>query len=158
MPSLQPRFQNSFQGSKTQSYVVWRRWHTMLRKKDESWLRNWKTISFFAEISPPIAIKHTQTSANKGINHSIYGMIVSNAQWLTQLSGNSFPFSFYTPSVYSKATYFSQSPTRALILDQIQLLWKWQISCKKWKQVPKKIRWQLGDCFCLIDKTFWTTI
>ena len=47
--------------------------------------------------------------------------------WLIQLTKNSVPISFYTLSVNSKATSFSQSPTMVLsgflTLNQIQLHW-----------------------------------
>ena len=136
----------------------WRWWYTLLCKKAESRLRERYTISTFEEISPPITIKHTRTWPKKGKNHSLWGPIVSTAHWLIQLTKKSFTFSFYTLSVYSKATHFSQSPTAILkslsILDQIQWLWLWKISSKKWQWIPKKILWHLGACCCLKDKSF----
>ena len=47
-------------------------------------------------------------------SHSGYGRISSTPHWLIQLTKNSFPISFNTLSVYSKATSFSQSPKSAL--------------------------------------------
>ena len=75
----------------------------------ESWLRK-KTISTFEEIFGPISLKHTRTWTKNGKKFSIYGIIFSTLHWLTQLTKNSFPFSFYTFSVFSKATWFSLSP------------------------------------------------
>ena len=102
--SLLPRFEHSFYGSETDNYVDWRRWYTLLRKKDESRLRKRKVASIFEEICPPVTINHTRTSAEKGKYHSFYGIFVSTPHWLIQLTKNSFTFSFYTLSVYSKAT------------------------------------------------------
>ena len=86
-----------------------------------------KTISIFKKISPPIKTKHIRTWTKKGRNYSIFGIIVSTPHWFTQLTKTSFTFSFYTISVYVKATWFSQSPTTVLsglsFLDQIQWLW-----------------------------------
>ena len=50
----------------------------------------------------------------KGKNHFIYGIIVSTPHWFIHLTKNSFPFSYYTLSVCSKATWFSQSPMTVL--------------------------------------------
>ena len=51
MQSLLQRFENFFQGPKTDKYVVWRGWCTLFCKEDESRLRKRKTISIFEEIS-----------------------------------------------------------------------------------------------------------
>ena len=56
-----------------------------------------------------------------------WGTIASTPYWLIQLTKKFFPVSFYTFSVYSKATWFSQSQTmalsRLLTSAHIQLLW-----------------------------------
>ena len=68
---------------------------------------------------------------------SIYGINVSTAHWLIQLTKTSFTFSFHTCSVYLKAKWFSQSHTTVLsglsTLDQIQWLWLWKILSRKWQ-------------------------
>ena len=113
--------------TKTDNYAVWRWRYTLLRKKDESRLRKRKAISIFEETSPPITTKHIRTWTKKRRRYSIYGIIVSTPHWLIQLTKTSFTLSFYTLSVYIKATWFSQSPTTVLsslsTLDQIQWLW-----------------------------------
>ena len=129
-------------------------------------LHSWQVATVKNEIHlpiwrscPPITIKHTRMRARKGQTLSIYGIIVSTPHWLIQWTKNSFPFSFYTLSVYSKETWLSQSPTTVssdlLTLDQIQLLWMREISSKNWPKVPKKFLPQLRTCCCLEDKTFW---
>ena len=116
-----------FYGPKADIYVVWRWWNTLLFKKDELRRQKRRAISFFEEISPPVTIKHTRTWAKKGKSHSSYGLIVWTPHCLIELTKNSLTFSFFTLSFYSKATWFSQSPTTVLsgvsILDQIQWLW-----------------------------------
>ena len=54
-------------------------------------------------------IRQLQSSTHKFApkkekNHSLYGIIVSTPQWVIQVTKTSFPFSFSTLSVYSKAT------------------------------------------------------
>ena len=77
-----------------------------------------------------------ELDSKKAKKISKYGIIVSTPHWLIQLTKNSFSFSFHTLSVYSKATWFSQSSTTVLsglsTLDDIQLLWLWRISVEKW--------------------------
>ena len=105
--NLLPRLEYSFWEPKTDNYVVWRRWNALFCRKDESWLRKRKTNSFFGDISPPITINHTRTWAKKSENHSTYVIIMSTSHWLIQILRTSFPVSFYTLSVYSKATWLS---------------------------------------------------
>ena len=54
---------------------------------------------------------HTRACTKRGTNFSIFGIFVSTPHWLMQLTQNSFPFSFCSPSVYRKPTWVSQSPT-----------------------------------------------
>ena len=86
-----------------------------------------KNHLFSEGIFPPITINHTRCWAKRNKNPPTYGIVVSTSHWLTQLSSNLFPDSFETLSVYSKATWFSQSPMTVLsslsILDKVQLLW-----------------------------------
>ena len=78
-----------------------------------------KTIYIFQEVSPPITIKHTRNQAKKGQIYSIDGIIVSTPHWLTQLTKNSFPISFQTLSIYSKAKWSSQRPTMYWMVSQL---------------------------------------
>ena len=73
-----------------------------------------KTIPIFEEICPPITTKHIRTWTKKSRSYSIYGIIVSTPHRLIQLNKTSFTVSFFTLSVYIKATWFSQSPTTVL--------------------------------------------
>ena len=65
----------------------------------------------------------------------LHSIIVSNLHWLMQLNKNSFPLTFFTISVYSTTTWFSQSPTKILrglwTLEHIQFLWLSKISSMK---------------------------
>ena len=100
-------FRRFLQRPKTDNCAVWWQWQTLFCQKDESWLRKWKTISFFfKKSSPPIRISHTRTWAKESKNLSFFGIIVSISHWLIQLTWNFFPASFYTLSVYTKATWF----------------------------------------------------
>ena len=74
----------------------------------EWWLRKRKTISIFEQIYPPTTNKHTQTWVKTGKKRSIYGIILLATHCLRQLTKNSIPINFYTISLYSKATWFSQ--------------------------------------------------
>ena len=76
--------------------------HCIARKTSRDYER--ETISVYEEIPPPITIKHTRIWAKKSKNRPIYSIILSTPHWLIQLTKNSFPFSFDTLSVYSKAT------------------------------------------------------
>ena len=122
---------------KTDTYVVWRWRYTLFCKKDESRLREGKTISISEELSPPITTKHIRTWTRKGRSYSIYGIIVSTPHWLTQLTKTSFTLPFYTLSVYFKVKWLSQSPTTILsglsTLDQFQWLWMNKVLCKNWQ-------------------------
>ena len=88
-----------------------------------------KNLLHFEEIFPPFTIKHTWawTWTKRGRSYSIYGIFLSTPHWLIQLTKTSLTFSFYTLSVYIKATWFCQSPTTVLsglsTLHQIQWLW-----------------------------------
>ena len=123
--------------------IVWWQSHSFFCQKDESWLQKWKTNSFFEEFSPPTTINHTQTKAKKGKILPFLAWICrfSIGCWLLQLTRNSVFVSFYTLSVNSKATGFSQSPTTVLsglsTVDQVQLLWLWKISSKNDKKFPR---------------------
>ena len=69
--------------------------------------------------------KNNQAHPNlnqKSRSYSIYGMIVSTPHWLIQSTKNSFPFSFHTRLVYSKATCFCQTPTTDW---KVSRLWTW---------------------------------
>ena len=128
----------SFKDPKTDNFVVWRGWHTILRQKDESWLRKLITISSFDETSPQITKNHTRTWAKSSQkSFHLWCNCVDLPLVLIQLTRISFPISFYVLSVYSKAKWFSQCPTTVLsfflTLDQIRLLWLQQTSSKKWQ-------------------------
>ena len=115
-------------GIKNDNYFVWWLWYTLICNKDELRLWGRKSISIFWNFSPPITIiKHTKACTKKGKTYYNYVMILLAGDWLVQLTKNSSPFSFYTLSVYSKATWSTQPPTAVLSglsnLDQIQLLW-----------------------------------
>ena len=76
--------------------------HCFARKTSRDYER--ETICIFEEIPPPITIKYNRTLVRKGKNYSIYDIIVPTPHWLIELNKNSFPISFYTFSVFSKAT------------------------------------------------------
>ena len=121
------RFEYYFRDQKHKFFSWWL--HTL-------WLRQWRTVSFFEEMSPPVTISHNQTCAKKMNNHSNYGTGVSTSHWLTQLTKHSFPHSFYTSSIYNKAARFFQSPTTVLsglsTSDKIYLFWLWKIPSESW--------------------------
>ena len=87
--------------------------HIVLQEKrvatteKKSLLHFWKSFSL-------IISKDIRTWTRKSRSYSIYGMIVSTPHWLIQLTKSWFTLSFYTLSVYIKATWFSQSPTTVL--------------------------------------------
>ena len=102
MRSLPQRFENSFQGPKTDKYNVWRWRYTLFCKKDESRLWKRKFISIFDEISPPIKTKHIRTWTKKGWNESKYGINVSVSYWLMIWAAYSIFKSFNSISIYSQ--------------------------------------------------------
>ena len=71
-----------FRDQKTDNYVVWRWWNTLLCMKDESRLRKRKIISSFEEISPPITTKHIRACPKKGQIESKYEINVFVSYWL----------------------------------------------------------------------------
>ena len=75
--------------------------------KKKSHLHFWRNFS----------ANHNQAHPNlnqKRRSYSIYGIIVSTPHWLMQLSKTSVTLSFYTLSVYIKATWTPQSPATVL--------------------------------------------
>ena len=73
--------------------------------KNELLLRKRRTLSIFEDIPPQIRNKHAPPWARKGKNPSTYGLTVSTPHLLILFAKSSNPFSFYTLSVYSKATW-----------------------------------------------------
>ena len=79
----------------------------VVRTKMKNHLIFWKHFS--ANLNQP----HPNLNKNCQ-NVSIHGIIIPTPHWLLQLIGSLFPASFYTLSVYSKATWFSQSQTMVM--------------------------------------------
>ena len=122
------RAEYSVWGPKTEYYVVW--WwsntlHIALQRKQvvtmtkRNYLYFWRKLFANTNQARPNLGQKKQKSL-------YYGIIKKNLHLLIQLTKISFPFSFHTLSVYSKATVFSPSPKTVFLglsnLDQIQLL------------------------------------
>ena len=97
--------------TKINIYVVWRWGYTCFTRKTS---RNYEIEKTHLQFWRNSSAIHNQADPNlsqKGKNQSISGIIQSTPRWLMQFTKNSICFSFYTNSVYSEATSFSQSVT-----------------------------------------------
>ena len=133
--------------------------HCFARKRSRDYEKK-SPLHFWRNFSA----NHNQAHSNlnqKGRSYSIYGIIVSTPHWAIHLTKTSFTLSFYTLSVYIKATWFSHSPTTVLsglsTLDQIQWLTV-KYLVQELTISSKKLLSQLGACCCLKDNSSWTII
>ena len=101
--------------------------HIVLQKRRVATTKQKNFLLFWRNFSQPITTKSILTWKKEAKNHSIYAIIVSSHHWMMQVTESQFCFSFYTRSVYIKATWFSQSLTTVLsglsTLDQVHWLW-----------------------------------
>ena len=150
---LAATFWTIFFGSKNRELSCWAGMvHVVLSKnwvvttKTKNHLFFWRNFSAYHNRPPRSLYLKSQISL-------LFFIVVSTNHWLIQFIKNSFASSFYTLPVYTEATWFCLAPTKVMggfsTWDQIQLLWLWKISSRKWQQVPMKNLWQLGACWCL---------
>ena len=123
-PALKPN--SPYTEEKTDNNLIWWRRYTLCCMKDQATPKKKNYLHFWSSFFS------NQTQAHPSLCHQGRGSFPLCHQcqlphWLIQLTKESFAFSLYKLSVYSKATRFSQSPTTVLsglsTSNQIQSLW-----------------------------------